>query len=181
VVVCYGVKTRIAAANGAKWKVEPVEPLFLGGEYDITVDDKNRFSMPSELRRMIDPEAYGDGLIALVGVNKKPWLYPDKYYRKLLSRLTPRAVPPEDLLKFDHFNVSMTFPVPMDKQGRVVLPDKIVRRTGVKGEVTLAGARDHVELWPRAAWEEYYESLQKSPSEVALKARMAIAEGDQII
>jgi MraZ protein len=181
VVVLYGVKNRIAPPNGANWQVDPVEPLFLGGEYDITVDEKNRFSMPAELRRAIDVEAYGEGLIVLVGVNKKPWLYPDKYYRKLLSQRKPRAVPPEDLLKFDHFNVSMTFPVPMDKQGRVVLPDKIIKRTGVKGEVTLAGAVDHVELWPRAAWEEYYDSLQKDPGEVALKARMAIAEGDRLI
>ena len=139
-------------------QVEPIEPLFLDGEYDIFVDDKNRLSVPIELRRAIDPREYGEGLTVLVGKNKKPWLYPDKYYRKLLSQFTPQAAPPEELLKFDRFNVSMTFTISVDKQGRVVLPDKIVRRTGVSGEVTLAGVRDHMEIWPRAEWEQYYET-----------------------
>jgi len=75
-----------------------------------------------------------------------------------LSQFTPQAAPPEELLKFDRFNVSMTFTISVDKQGRVVLPDKIVRRTGVSGEVTLAGVRDHMEIWPRAEWEQYYET-----------------------
>jgi MraZ protein len=161
--------------------VDPVEPLFLGGEYDVIVDEKNRFSVPAELRRAIDQEAYGENLRVIIGANKKPWLYPEKYYQKLLSKFTPRAVPPEELLRFDHFNVSMTFTITMDKQGRVVLPDKIVKRTGVTGEVTLAGARDHMELWPRDAWESYYDSMKENPGDVALKARLAIGDGDQLL
>jgi MraZ protein len=159
--------------------VEPVEPLFLGGEFDQTVDDKHRVSIPAELRRGIDPQEYGENLIVLVGSNKKPWLYPDKYYRKLLSNFTPRAAPQKDLLRFDHFNVSMTFPVAVDKQGRLVLPDKIVKRTGVKGEVTVTGARDHIEIWPRAEWEAYCNAMLEDPDDVALKARMTADESGQ--
>jgi MraZ protein len=179
VVEANGVKNRIAPPIGANWQVEPVEPLFLCGEFDQTVDEKNRLSVPAELRRMIDPQEYGENLIVLVGANRKPWLYPDKYYRKLLSKFTPQAVPPEELLKFDHFNVSMTFPVSVDKQGRLVLPEKIVRRTGVKGDVTVAGARDHIEIWPRSEWEDYYDSMKANPAEVALRARTTASAGDR--
>jgi MraZ protein len=161
--------------------VEPVEPLFLAGEFDQTVDDKHRVSVPAELRRMIDPKEYGENLVVLVGANKKPWLYPDKYYKRLLSKFTPRAVPPEDVLRFDHFNISMTFPVAVDKQGRMVLPEKIVRRTGVKGEVTIAGARDHIEIWPRVEWEAHCVSMLANPADVALKARIAISAGDELL
>jgi MraZ protein len=156
--------------------LKEVEPLFLGGEYDIFVDEKNRFSVPADLRHAIDSDEFGDKLIVKIGANRKPWLYPDKYYRRLLSRFTPQAVPPEELLMYDHFNISMTFTVPMDKQGRVTLPDKIVRRTGVTGDVTLTGTRDHMELWPRAEWEAYYELLKANPGDVASRAQLAMSQ-----
>jgi DNA-binding transcriptional regulator/RsmH inhibitor MraZ len=95
-----------------------------------------------------------------------------------LSKFTPQAAPPKELLKFDHFNVSMTFTVAVDKQGRLVLPEKIIRRTGVRGEVTVAGARDHIEIWPRAEWEAYSE---ENPGDVAFDARKAAGEGDKLV
>jgi MraZ protein len=158
--------------------VELAKRLFLGGEYDSVIDKKNRFSVPADLRHAIDKE-FGEKLIVLIGVNKKPWLYPDEYYKSLLSNFTPEAVPPEELLQFDHLNISMTFTIDMDEQGRVTLPEKIIRRTGVTGEITLAGARDHMELWPRAEWEAYYESLKASPADVGFKAKLVSAERER--
>ena len=60
-----------------------------------------------------------------------------------------------------------------DKQGRVLLPDKILKRAGILKEVTLIGVRDHLELWNRADWEARREELERRGPEIALAAKKA--------
>jgi MraZ protein len=59
-----------------------------------------------------------------------------------------------------------------DKQGRVLFPDKFLKRSGVGKDVTLLGVRDHLELWSRTDWEAEREALAARQAEVALKRRM---------
>jgi MraZ protein len=60
-----------------------------------------------------------------------------------------------------------------DKQGRVLMPEKTLRRTNVGKDVTLIGVRDHLELWNRGDWEPHFEQLLARGAEVALKAKQA--------
>jgi MraZ protein len=167
--------------------VTPEDSLFLSGEFDLTVDTANRLSLPAELRRTIDHEKFGENLVVLIGVNNKPWLYPDKYYRSLMTKLTPHGAPAEAILRFRHSNVSMTFPVSPDKQGRFVLPDKIIRRSHLKDElgekpgpidVTIAGVTDHIEIWRRVDWEIYSNDVNSNPEDVKLRTKMLIGEAE---
>jgi len=162
----------------------PEDLLFLGGEYDLTVDSNNRLSLPAVLRSTIQ-ERFGEILVLLIGVNNKPWIYPEKYYRKLMAKLIPQDVPAEAILRFAHSNISMTFPVTMDKQGRFVLPDKIIRRSHLKDEqgekpgavdITVTGVRDHLEVWKRMDWEIYCNEINSNPEDVKLRAKMLMSQ-----
>ena len=44
----------------------------LFGEYELTVDDKNRLLVPAEIRRSIPPD-YGETLFLVMGTNRVPW------------------------------------------------------------------------------------------------------------
>ena len=61
----------------------------------------------------------------------------------------------------------------LDKQGRVLLPDKMLKRAGIGKDVTLAGVKDHMELWNRSEWEDERDALLRRRAEIALKARQA--------
>ena len=50
-------------------------------------------------------------------------------------------------------NFAMASKVDPDKQGRLTLPEKLLRRTRIEREITLIGVRDHLELWNRSEWE----------------------------
>lgn len=143
----------------------------LYGEYELTIDDKNRLLVPSEVRKALDVERDGESLFILVGVNQRPWLYPEKGYEALVSRQASELAPGEDLLAFDQMNFAMTSKVDWDKQGRIVMPDKTLRRTGTNKEVTLIGVRDHLELWNRADWEAHSEQLLSRKVEIAMRAK----------
>jgi MraZ protein len=58
-----------------------------------------------------------------------------------------------------------------DGQGRLLLPQKILRRAGIQKEVTLIGVRDHLEVWNRADWEARIEELEQKAAEIAIAAK----------
>ena len=56
--------------------------LILYGEYELTIDDKNRLLVPSEVRKAIVPERDGEAFFLVVGINRVPWLYAERYYEQ---------------------------------------------------------------------------------------------------
>jgi MraZ protein len=152
----------------------------LFGEYELTVDDKNRLLIPSEVRRSIDSAEYGEAFFLVVGINRLPWIYPERYYERLVTQVPADITPAQDLLDFDQLHFAMASRLDPDKQGRVVLPDKILKRVGInKKEVTLIGARDHLELWNRADWEARRDELERRGPEIAMAAKRARVQIDR--
>lgn len=145
----------------------------LFGEYELTVDDKNRLLVPAEVRRSINPEEHGKAFFLVVGVNRMPWMYPERYYEHLATQVPSDVTPAQDLLAFDQLHFAMASRIEPDSQGRVLLPDRTLRRAGISKEVTLIGVRDHLELWNRGEWETYREELEKRSAEIALAAKRA--------
>lgn len=143
----------------------------LFGEYELNVDDKNRLLIPSEVRSRIKPEEHGEAWFLVIGTDRRPWFYPERYYEELVTRQPGDITPALDLLAFDQMHFALASRIEPDKQGRVLLPDKILKRAGIKKEVTLIGVRDHLELWNRADWEARREELEQRGPEIALAAK----------
>jgi MraZ protein len=145
--------------------------LLLTGEYELTIDEKNRLSVPARVRDQIDPEEHGQGFYQVLGVNRILSLYPDKYYQRIALAVAPRMVAPDESLAFDRVNYALAGRVELDRQGRVLLNEKALRRVGLKEQVTLIGARDHLEIWDQQQWEQYLEEHLLDHEQMLLKAR----------
>ena len=63
-----------------------------------------------------------------------------------------------------------------DKTGRVLLPDDQMKETGTGKDVMLFGARNHLEIWNRADWEEHRASLRARRKQIHQLAELAQAE-----
>lgn len=137
----------------------------LFGEYELTVDEKNRLLIPAEVRRSI-PADMGDAVFMSIGRNRVPWFWPEKYYEHLASKIPSGMTPDEDRLAFDQLFFAMASKLNWDKQGRILMPDKILKRASIGKQVTLVGVRDHLELWNTAAWEAHREELEKRAAEI---------------
>ena len=144
----------------------------LFGEYELTIDDKNRLLVPAEVRRSI-PAEFGEAFFVVAGINRVPWFYPERYYEELVMQAPVDMTPGEDLLAFDQLHFAMACKVPWDKQGRVLVPEKTLKRASIGKEVTLIGARDHLELWNRADWEVRREELERRSAEITARAKLA--------
>jgi len=144
----------------------------LFGEYELTIDDKNRLLVPAEIRRSIPPD-YGEAFFVVMGTNRVPWLYPERYYDELVTQIPADMTPDDDLLAYNQYVFAMASKMPWDKQGRVLVPDKTLKRSGIGKDVTLIGARDHLELWNRADWDARREELMSRGAEIINRAKIA--------
>lgn len=148
-------------------------PIFVG-EHELTIDDKNRLLIPAQFRKKIDPER--DGTLLFVTLKKIPdigfipWFYAEDFFRRLVNKHAPPELTPDaKQLKYTHRTLSMADEIEWDSQGRVVLPEKILKPAGLGKEVkevTLIGAKDHMELWHRSKWQIYREKLIEQSDEI---------------
>ena len=147
--------------------------LLLIGEHELTIDEKNRLLIPSEIRKSMNSERDGDAFFLVLGLNRKPWLYPERHYEQLVFQAQPDITPGEEQLDFAHANFALASRLEWDSQGRLLIPEKTMRRTELKREVTLLGARDRLEIWNRSDWESHREQLCARSAEVMMRAKQA--------
>lgn len=135
------------------------------GEHELTIDEKNRLLIPAPWRRALDLE--NDGLVLMTGVNRKPWIYTVSAHSVVAAQVLRPGIPTKEQQELALAVLARANPLTVDKQGRVLLPEKFLRRTGTKREVSLLGVGDHMEIWNRDDWESLDEELGARMGEVA--------------
>lgn len=133
----------------------------LVGNYDLTLDEKYRLLIPSDIRRAIDKERDGEGFYIITGINKKPWIYSEKVYDELSEDRRSQVFPGAQSRKLDALSYGQAQYLTIDKQHRVLIPEKYRKRAGIEHDITLVGMRDHCELWLRHEWTAYELELEK--------------------
>jgi MraZ protein len=133
------------------------------GEFEHTIDDKNRLTLPAKFR-----QALSGGLVITRGMDGCLYCYPKTDWERLvesrLSGLNPLSR--EGRLMHRYFFAGASEAEP-DKQGRVMLPAPIAQRAGIGREVVVAGVGDHLEIWDRAAWHDHVKVFEGSAEDVA--------------
>lgn len=140
------------------------------GQYYSKLTDKSRLSIPKKFR-----EEIGDDLViarwyesCLVLVAKNDW-------EKLIRRLTGEGgIVTSKVRDIDRFISGLAYEVGLDKQGRFIVPDKLLLHSGIQDEAVFVGLKDRIEIWSRQNWEE----LEKRVDEKATIAIEQIAKNE---
>jgi MraZ protein len=146
-----------------------IQHLVFKGSYDLAMDEKHRVLIPLDIRKRIVPERDGNAFIAIEGIDGRLWLYPETYYDALLSQGVSQAMPGADVLAYHRWNLGASATIELDKQGRLLLPERTLKESGLGKEVTLVGVSDHLELWNRSEWEAERQELRRRKAEIAVK------------
>ncbi len=157
---------------------EDHEMALLVGEFDTTIDAKHRLAINSALREQIDPDDDGRHFILVLGPDRHLWLYPDAYYRRLLSTMKRSPLPDRQTRRIDLL-FAMARVVKPDAQGRIVLPEKSMQRSNLQSDVTLVGVYDHIEIWPSQQWQEHVEKALPDYGEMLYEAADRMNRQDQ--
>jgi MraZ protein len=140
-----------------------MQRLVLVGEYDFTLDAKNRVAVPARLR-----SAFADGIYVTRGLEPCLEGYSPEEFQAHLDRQigtgSPRTSKGRDVQRF--IAAGAVFQE-LDGQGRVTVPARQLNYAGIGREVTIIGVRDHIEIWDRAAWADYLARLEEEADATA--------------
>lgn len=153
--------------------------LFVG-EFEQVIDAKRRLAISSALREQIVAGKDGRNFILVLGPDRHLWMYPDEYYRRMVATLKRSPLPSREHRKIDLF-FAMARLLKPDAQGRVVLPEKSMKRAVIADCVTLLGNDDHIEIWPTDEWERRVEEELDSYGEMLYEASDRIGSQSAIM
>lgn len=119
--------------------------MFLG-EFQHSLDSKQRLAIPAEVRERWNPERHGEMFIAAPGQNGFLWLWPEKKFEEYADRIESGLVTTEEVTRFNRRLFSRAARVPFDSAGRVRIPDRLLAEYGLSGTIVISAVRDHLEL-----------------------------------
>jgi MraZ protein len=131
--------------------------MFLG-EFDHTIDDKGRLTVPAKFRSRL-----AGGLVITKGIDRCLWLFPPDVWEKLAQKISalPQTDPKARELRRQVFG-SASDEMP-DRQGRVNLPQYLRDYAQIDRQVVIVGLFDQCEIWNAAHWKERQEASDSDP------------------
>jgi len=156
--------------SGLKWgKVETTSaaPKLLG-EYEHTIDDKNRLTLPAKFR-----QAFADGLVVTRGMDGCLNVYTRDAWEQVADEIMALDPLDPDGRKMRRFFFSGASEDRPDRQGRISIPPALAQSARLQRDVVVAGVSDHLEIWDRAVWREQMNVVEGSAEDVAQRLAAA--------
>jgi MraZ protein len=133
------------------------------GEYEHTIDEKNRLTLPAKFRK-----SFAGGVVLSREIDRCLAVYPrEEWDRRVALRLGDFNQLSRDDRRLQRFFFASAAEVDLDGQGRVMVPAALMQHAGLEREVTVAGVNDHLEIWDRAAWQAEMQEVEGSAEDVA--------------
>ena len=147
--------------------------MIFTGTYELAVDPKNRLSIPANIRALMDPEKDGTRLYLVPGNRRGTLaLYADQYFERYTEAYHASLTANDEKEDFEQVFYSMATLLDIDKQGRVVLPQRLLDYTGLGKKVTLAGQRDHLVIWDRERFSQFMDDNWSRYPDLLRQARL---------
>uniref|UniRef100_A0A7C3SK69 Transcriptional regulator MraZ n=1 Tax=Desulfobacca acetoxidans TaxID=60893 RepID=A0A7C3SK69_9BACT len=139
--------------------------MFTGSYFHI-MDSKGRVSIPSRYRDILQERH--DRQLILTNYDGYILAFPESEWVKVEAKLGELALFRKDLRAFQRFLISGVEYCPLDRQGRVLVPQNLRDYAKLSREVALVGAVRCFEIWDRAAFESHRKQLEESINDEVL-------------
>ncbi|MEK7081253.1 MAG: division/cell wall cluster transcriptional repressor MraZ [Patescibacteria group bacterium] len=142
--------------------------FMLIGEYIHTIDEKNRVSMPVKFRKEM-----GKKIIITPGLDSCLFIFTIKEWMKVSKKLSDSGADlsflKADQRSFNRYMFGRAAEVEIDSIGRILIPDFLKERIGLKDKAAIIGVEDRVEIWNDKVWSQNQEVVEKQAPQLAEK------------
>ena len=153
--------------------------MFFFGQYEHTIDAKQRLAIPADARAVLDAAGNGSTFVVAPGTSDSICLWPERTFTELAqASLGGSFLGDARLVEFQRAIFSQAQRCPMDSAGRIRLPERLLSQYGLSGSVMVVGAMDHLEVIAPDKWKDkqvtgsaYDDMLQEARQAVAAKQR----------
>ena len=149
--------------EGINAKYRGGEYMFIG-EYQHTLDPKNRVIMPSKFR-----EKLGDSFVMTKGLDNCLFIYSSQEWSIVEEKLKSLPMTNKDARAFVRFFFAGACECELDKQGRIVMPNHLKDYARIDKELVIIGVSTRIEIWSKEEWNKFNSDANISYEDVAEK------------
>ena len=132
------------------------------GEYQHSLDPKNRVIMPSKFR-----EKLGDSFVMTKGLDNCLFIYSSKEWSIVEDKLKSLPMTNKDARAFVRFFFAGACECELDKQGRIVMPNHLKDYANIDKELVIIGVSTRIEIWSKEEWNKFNNDANISYEDVA--------------
>ena len=130
--------------------------MFLG-QYEHTIDEKGRMTIPARFREMLE-----DGAYIMLGLDQNLMVMTASYYEQKAEKANEQSITNEDARMLKRLLFSTASRVEFDKAGRILIPQFLRNLTGMQNSAVVVGVGQLFEIWTPERWGEQLTQLQDS-------------------
>lgn len=128
------------------------------GEYDHRLDNKNRLSVPRKFREVLKSTEDVQGFFVTRGLDTCLFLYTASQWNEAKANLKDKPFTGLAVRRFQRLFFGNASFCELDKQGRILIPEKLREVAQLEKNVTVVGVDSRVEVWSRSRWESAKEA-----------------------
>jgi MraZ protein len=132
------------------------------GEYQHSIDEKGRVSLPVKFRAKL-----ASGCVVTRGIDKCLWIYSLDEWEKLAEKISQLPITQKDSRNFSRLILAGAVDLSIDKLGRINLPSYLKEYAGINKKVTITGMYNRIELWPEEAWNKFKKEMEDNSEQIA--------------
>lgn len=125
------------------------------GEFNHSIDSKGRIIIPSKFR-----EGLGEEFVITLGLDGCLFAYSNEEWMKFVAKL--QTLPgTKEARQLQRYFMACASACEADKQGRILIPQKLRESVGLDKEIVFVGVLNKIEIWSKERWDQnnYYEDV----------------------
>lgn len=134
------------------------------GQYEHTIDNKKRLSLPVKFRGEL-----GEKIIVTRGIENCLVVYTQKEWQIVAEKLSNLPISQVEARSFSRIILAGAMEVSLDKLGRILIPEYLKEYAGFKKNVVICGLSNRLEVWDQEKWETYKKKAEKGLEETVSK------------
>ena len=132
------------------------------GEYQHNLDAKGRIVVPGRFR-----EELHESFILARGLDGCLSIYSLKQWDKMFEEIDKLHTTKKAARQYIRMLTSTASECTLDNQGRIQIPSFLAKPVNIAKECVVIGANDHIEIWDKATWDNYYLDASNNFEDVA--------------
>ena len=136
----------------------------LYGEYQHTIDDKGRVSLPAKFRVEL-----GEKVAVCKGLENCLYVFSAKQFEGLVERMSASPIGSRAVREFSRGFLSGVTDAEVDGHGRILLPQAFREYAGLEREAVVVGVATRAEIWDVVAFQSFKDSIKDRFEEMAEK------------
>ncbi len=132
------------------------------GEYQHSLDNKNRLSLPAKFKAELK-----SGAVVTRGLDNCLFVFTKNAWQKLAEKIINQPLGKADARGFSRIMLAGAMDVKLDNLGRILLPDYLKKYASLNKNVIVAGLYNRLEIWDEDNWRRYQAQMERQADKLA--------------